>query len=546
MVKLNKSIFIFFVIFLSHHNLIFGVSKKLILIPQSFIGEINLNKQTIFNNHFENYFNNYGFEFIYKSSSGDIFEENFGIIEFQIIEDNNNYQVTIKLLNKNGKKTKSTFCENCDSKEILNSIEIVSNQIFKLIDIGSNLNENLIYWDDLNKKWIYDGNINRHGRYIGEIVNDIPNGYGSFHTTTGEKYEGKWVDGLLEGEGKLFYGNGTVYVGSFVNSSPNGYGVKTTNNGTIYRGYYTNSIENGEGTLSFPNGTYYTGEWEMSLPWKINGYSKNGNLIFRTEGGKGFGKYVMYLNGEYFGNFNEGKFDGLGKLNMFNGVNYEGTFKNGVFHGFGSLKEKNRFSYIGNFLNGKQNGKGEKTYIDNRKYIGDWENGKPTKRGIYILSDGSKYIGSWVNNNNWEGLYQSKNDHIFGYWSENKYTIEDNQSFKNDRYYGFFDYQSTIGERFNLEITLQLNNENSLKGEYTYYFDNKPQSGLIEIKEYISDKNLIFRWYDKHGEGILNLESVDLWNSFTGKWFHSNEIQGNWYGFTTGKSMILEYISKRN
>ena len=53
------------------------------------------------------------------------------------------------------------------------------------------------------------------GRYVGDVVNGIPNGEGIFAYSDGAKYVGEWKDGLFHGQGSLTEPDGAQYVGEF-------------------------------------------------------------------------------------------------------------------------------------------------------------------------------------------------------------------------------------------------------------------------------------------------------------------------------------------
>lgn len=42
-------------------------------------------------------------------------------------------------------------------------------------------------------------------------------GFGTMYLSNGEKYEGKWVKGVMQGEGKYSYANNNYYEGEFMN-----------------------------------------------------------------------------------------------------------------------------------------------------------------------------------------------------------------------------------------------------------------------------------------------------------------------------------------
>ncbi len=80
-------------------------------------------------------------------------------------------------------------------------------------------------------------------RYYGELVNGIPNGYGTFYWPDGTVYEGEVYEGQMYGYGQLTWNDGYYYSGQFVNGIIEGYGAYFYSNGELhYEGYF----ENGE------------------------------------------------------------------------------------------------------------------------------------------------------------------------------------------------------------------------------------------------------------------------------------------------------------
>ncbi len=59
----------------------------------------------------------------------------------------------------------------------------------------------------------------RIGTYSGEFVNNLPNGQGTFKTKNTENqgwtYEGEWVNGHFQGEGKTTWNDGTMEIGTY-------------------------------------------------------------------------------------------------------------------------------------------------------------------------------------------------------------------------------------------------------------------------------------------------------------------------------------------
>ena len=90
----------------------------------------------------------------------------------------------------------------------------------------------------INGKYIYgDGKY-----YIGEFINNIPNGKGIKYYKNGNiLYDGDWVNGKPEGNGKVIYEDGIYYIGQFKNGLSHGKGIYYYSNGNIkYDGEFVN------------------------------------------------------------------------------------------------------------------------------------------------------------------------------------------------------------------------------------------------------------------------------------------------------------------
>ena len=80
--------------------------------------------------------------------------------------------------------------------------------------------------------WFKNGNERTDGKYVGEVINNVPNGQGDYFYSDGFKYSGNWIDGRQEGEG----------------------------------------------TFISPDGSSFEGEWMYGKKWNGNEYDKNGNI----------------------------------------------------------------------------------------------------------------------------------------------------------------------------------------------------------------------------------------------------------------------------
>ena len=178
---------------------------------------------------------------------------------------------------------------------------------------GSNLKKSIIKIEYDNGEY-----------YIGDLINDIPNGKGiMYYSNNTIKYEGDFKKGKFEGNGKLIFEDGQSYVGEFLDGIKSGKGTEYYKNGTVkYEGSFINDKYEGEGKLIWENGEFYIGKFkDGAMDGKGIEYYKDGNI-------------------KYDGNFIKGVYDGDGKYIYKNGNYYIGEWKEGKKHGKGIKFDK--------------------------------------------------------------------------------------------------------------------------------------------------------------------------------------------------------------
>lgn len=209
--------------------------------------------------------------------------------------------------------------------------------IKEAVRIGRNVNKlvfgrltgdiNIQYMDNkILTLEFYDGA--RTGKYTGYVINNKPEGIGKFETQDSEEnqyvVDAMWVDGHLNGHGKVDFGDGNYYEGNIKDDIIDGYGKLTYESGGVYTGDFKDGHLNGKGV--------YVNKRDAIL---------------------------------YVGDFKNDEFDGQGKLKLYNGDVYEGGFKVGIQNGFGKYTFINGEIYTGQWIGTLLNGKG--TYIDSKK-----------------------------------------------------------------------------------------------------------------------------------------------------------------------------------
>ena len=137
---------------------------------------------------------------------------------------------------------------------IINHISLLQNQMNKKFD---ELKFNQIESQQIN---------NDNGdKYIGQVVNGLPEGKGILYRNNGDRYEGDFRNGKKEGKGIYYYNRepfkGDRYEGDFKNDKREGKGIYYFNNGNIYQGDYRNNYAEGKGIYYYNNGDRVMGDY---------------------------------------------------------------------------------------------------------------------------------------------------------------------------------------------------------------------------------------------------------------------------------------------
>ena len=186
----------------------------------------------------------------------------------------------------------------------------------------------------METRWTMDERVYSDNFFVG-ITDDngLPDGYGTYFFNSGEKREGNWINGKLNGQVVITSRSGELYKGQYSNNNFNGNGVLLTSSNERFEGNFVNGLLNGKGLRIWPNGDRYDGEFV------------NGNMQ-----GKGIKSFAS--GKKYDGQFNYNLFNGQGILTFDNGDRYEGSFQNDKYHGTVKLEEATGYSYKGDWSHG--------------------------------------------------------------------------------------------------------------------------------------------------------------------------------------------------
>ena len=277
-----------------------------------------------------------------------------------------------------------------DRKNSINNKK--KSNIGQLVNNNNNYNtESMIgQLDNNNNKSNIGKLVNNQGEiYIGPVSNKVPNGKGKLYNKKGEIiYEGYFVNGIEEGEGKRITNN-YYYIGKFIKGKMNGEGTIYFKNGNIkYIGDFVNDKKEGIGKLFFEDKECYMIENNKKFYMEKGDY-----FIGHYKNDKWNGKGALYLKDgriKYEGNFVNDKFEGHGRYNFESGKYYIGQWHNDMQNGKGKIYEKNgKLLFEGDFIDDMMDGIG-KLYLSNGNYyIGKFMKGKIHGKGKLYLKDGS-------------------------------------------------------------------------------------------------------------------------------------------------------------
>lgn len=157
------------------------------------------------------------------------------------------------------------------------------------------------YWANaLQKKLISVFCSSSSSSNVGCLKGNCQNGYGEQSFGNGTIYKGQYKNGKFEGKGVLtvtgdgqeifsvFYDGGLTYSGTWVNGTLNGTGKIVSNDGIFtYYGGFKNSKYNGKGKYDgYNDGSYWWGEFSMDNTTDQTYYKNKKGCYFKGKGGE--------------------------------------------------------------------------------------------------------------------------------------------------------------------------------------------------------------------------------------------------------------------
>ena len=202
--------------------------------------------------------------------------------------------------------------------------------------------------------------------FEGEYSNGLRNGKGKEYLS-GENicFEGEYKDGLRNGKGKEYYNDGNIEFEDEDEDEDEYSDDKECNKekeyyGKLkYEGEYLNGKRNGEGKEYYIDGQLkFEGKYLADKKWDGKGYYKNNEIIYELKEGKGYIKeYKDNYEIDYECEMINGEKNGNSKEYISGRLFFEGEYKNGIRNGKGREYDKDgEIKFEGDFVNGECKG----------------------------------------------------------------------------------------------------------------------------------------------------------------------------------------------
>lgn len=319
---------------------------------------------------------------------------------------NNNFFVHGTLFENEKKKFKGSFLNDKKEGEGVEYDDFqreIRNGIWKNDDFISGIAtiyyrcENVIY---------YKGHVNDKNQ---------KHGFGTQYDSSGKVfYEGNYKENKKHGYGMILTISGSFkFKGEFENDLRHGKGIDFKNGKKVFEGFYVEGLRNGQGREYNDLGhEIRNGLWKDDnfVEGNVTEYYPNGNISYK--GGKnkknqfhGYGTtYSEEGMEEYCGDFKNGKRSGYGTLFRDGILQYIGRFKQNVIHGNGVLfYSVGPPCFQGTFVNGEINGKGKLYFRSPEEVLhkeGYFKRGLLCGKGIeYDKTGNIVHEGKFVNDN---------------------------------------------------------------------------------------------------------------------------------------------------
>ena len=212
------------------------------------------------------------------------------------------------------------------------------------------------------------------GEYDGEVINEKPNGYGTMRFNSGERHEGRFSDGLLDGSGKIFFVNGSILEGEFCRGVISR-GKLSYASGIIFNGTFENKNPR-EGVMLYPNGEKFEGYVDFSRNYKkgTHFFADGTRYVGEFKEGLRHGRGIEYQSDiTYDGHFENDKREGVFDV-ISADSRTRATYHDDILDGY-YYSETNGETYEGSFSRGKEDGRWKLTK-NGKVYFRTYSHGK--------------------------------------------------------------------------------------------------------------------------------------------------------------------------
>ena len=214
----------------------------------------------------------------------------------------------------------------------------------------------------------------------------------------------------------ITYG-GAKYVGEVLNGQPHGFGTSTWPDGDEYAGDWNFGKRHGFGIQTFGDGSRFVGEFRDNVMWQGKGYFPDGTFRGKSiQGVWHHGGFECETKREYIEN---GK--NVIDCTFPNGERYVGEYKDDGAHGWGIHTWPNGRKYVGEWKNGLYHGQGAYSWPDGSEYTGEWEKDLYHGQGTYRFADGSSFDGEFKNQTRWSGTQYNPEGTAIGIFSDGQW-----------------------------------------------------------------------------------------------------------------------------
>ncbi len=253
---------------------------------------------------------------------------------------------------------------------------------------------------------VVDGLLQGNGRldyrngswFVGTFKDGQLQGAGEWHGANDEHYLGEFQQGAFHGQGHLRNGDGGTYEGEFELGRFSGEG-RFSQDGLVYRGTFKNNLFEGLGTLEWADGSSFKGQFSKGQPQgqgvRSDEYGNQFSGQFDQGQLNGPGSFKSPDGDLYSGGFRDNQFHGQGRYQSADGDVWSGAFVDGAFSGDGAYEGADGSHYLGQFSDWRYQGQGRLTLADGSVYQGQFTAGDYSGKGTLSLTDGSQQSGTW-------------------------------------------------------------------------------------------------------------------------------------------------------